>query len=133
VAVVATEETAADGCHRVVATQCPRRQLGDGLYTDFRQAFGIERSRRPPWILSLATSQLEEAGLEVARSGEGEQIVTFRDTGALAWYLKMVPWTVPGFSISTHRDRLFQLHERLRSEGPLRFRLPAFYVETVKP
>ncbi len=26
------------------------------------------------------------------------------EAGALAWYLRMVPWAVPGFDIGTHRQ-----------------------------
>jgi hypothetical protein len=28
------------------------------------------------------------------------------DVGALAWYLRMVPWAVPGFDVTAHRPAL---------------------------
>ena len=30
----------------------------------------------------------------------------FADIGALAWYLRSVPWAVPGFTVSTYRQAL---------------------------
>lgn len=108
------------------------QQLGDGLFGDFRRLFDVETPDRPPYVLSVAKSQLEEAGLRITDSGEGEEVHTFRDVGALAWYLKTIPWTVPGFSISKYRSRLRELYEQIREDGPLSFRLPGFYLEAVK-
>jgi hypothetical protein len=36
----------------------------------------------------------------------GCEVLRFADIGALAWYLRMVPWAVPGFDITTHRGAL---------------------------
>lgn len=108
------------------------QQLGDGLFGEFRRLFDVETLDRPPYVLSVAKSQLEEAGLRITNSGEGEEVHTFCDVGALAWYLKTMPWTVPGFSISKYRTRLRELDEQIREDGPLSFRLPGFYLEAVK-
>ena len=37
-------------------------------------------------------------------------MLSFADVGALAWYLKHVPWVMPEFSIDRHRKRLEELH-----------------------
>lgn len=85
------------------------------------------------WDLSLAVAQVERAGLRVVSSGAGEEVTTFADVGAIAWYLRAVPWTVPGFSASEHRSRLADLHARMVRGGPVTVRLPAFYLEATKP
>jgi hypothetical protein len=59
-------------------------------------------------------------------------VTSFADIGALAWYLKLIPWTVEGFSIETHRLQLERLHERIAANGPLSMRLPAFWLKAVK-
>jgi hypothetical protein len=46
--------------------------------------------------------------------------------------LKLIPWTVEGFSIETHRLQLERLHERIAANGPLSMRLPAFWLKAVK-
>ena len=85
------------------------------------------------WDLALAVEQLERAGLRVVDSGEGEQAISFADVGALAWYLKAVPWEVPDFSLHRDRRRLAELHRRINAEGSIAVQQPAFWLEAVKP
>lgn len=65
-------------------------------------------------------------------SGEGTEITSFADVGAFVWYLKMIPWTVENFSVAAHRPALERLHERIVCDGPLRVRLPAFWLKAIK-
>ena len=39
--------------------------------------------------------------------------MTFVDVGALVYYLRAVPWFVPGFSVATHQESLLRLQQRL--------------------
>jgi hypothetical protein len=57
-------------------------------------AFPSSIPREPSTTRFRATTR---AGLETIR---------FDDVGALAWYLRMVPWAVPGFDVTTHRQAL---------------------------
>jgi SAM-dependent methyltransferase len=109
------------------------QQVG-GDYDDFYRLLGLPLPARPvrEWTLALATVQVEAAGLRVVGSAEGEQKTTFADVGALAWYLKAVPWTVPEFSAAEHRARLADLHARIERDGPVSVRFPAFYLEATK-
>jgi hypothetical protein len=51
-----------------------------------------------------------------AEEWSGELV--FTDVGAIVYYLKAVPWLVPGFSVDRHLDTLLTLHSRLeRGEG----------------
>ncbi len=126
---VATELTRVLACGGHFITQ----QLGDGLFSDFRALFDVATGEEQPFTLAMAVAQLEAAGLHIEQSGVGHEAVAFADVGALAWYLRMVPWTVPGFSIDLHRERLEDLHRRIRDDGPLVFNMPGFYVVAVKP
>lgn len=107
-------------------------QVG-GDYTDFHEALGLPRAapsaRR--WDLRFATAQVEAAGLRLVEAAEANESTTFADVGAIAWYLRAVPWAVPGFSIESHRPHLERLHERMRN-GPLTTRQPAFWLEAVR-
>jgi SAM-dependent methyltransferase len=104
------------------------QQLGDGVFAEFADALGVDRPARRRWTLELATQQVGAAGLEIVSSAVGHELVTFADVGALAWYLRMVPWTIAGFSIAAFRSRLHELQTRV----PLTLPLPAFYLEAVK-
>jgi SAM-dependent methyltransferase len=106
------------------------QQLGDGVFREFNELLGAEVPQRQAWHLRLAVDQVERAGLSVTQSAESREEVAFADVGALAWYLRMVPWTVPDFSIEIYRERLRELHERV---DPLTLPLPGFYLEAVKP
>jgi hypothetical protein len=109
------------------------QQLGDGLFGDFGALFDRAIGEQQPFTLALATAQVEAAGLHVEECRAGRETVTFADVGALAWYLRMIPWTVPGFSIDGDRERLRELHRHIRDDGPLIFNMPGFYLVAVKP
>ena len=109
------------------------QQLGDGLFGDFRSLFDALVGAARPWTLSLAVAQLEQAGLHITESSTGNETVTFRDVGALAWYLRMIPWTVPGFSIEAQRERLGELHQQMSNDRELTFTIPGFYLVAAKP
>jgi hypothetical protein len=46
------------------------------------------------------------AGLTVEDARVGWETTRFADVGALTWYLRMVPWAVPGFDVTVHRRAL---------------------------
>jgi SAM-dependent methyltransferase len=110
------------------------QQVG-GNYDDFYRLLCLSPPARPAreWNLTLAIAQVEAAGLQVAASGDGEETTSFADVGAIVWYLKAVPWTVPGFSAREHLPRLADLDARIARDGPVSVRLPAFYLEATKP
>jgi SAM-dependent methyltransferase len=103
------------------------QQVG-GDYGDFYEALGLPRPSAKYVDLALAAAQLERAGLIVTESGEDFEVTTFADVGALAWYLRLIPWTVEGFSISACRDSLERLQEQIERNGPFAARLPAFWL-----
>lgn len=102
---------------------------------DFHRLLGLPLPERPAqdWTRSLAVTQVEAAGLKVLESEEAEETLSFTDVGAVAWYLKAVAWTVPGFSTSSHGSQLEKLHARIAHEGPAVVRQPRFWLEAVKP
>ena len=109
------------------------QQVG-GDYGDFYEALELPRPAAPErrWNLDLAAEQLEAAGLRVIDSAEGVEVTSFADVGALAWYLRAIPWVVPGFSIEADRARLVRLDERMRTTGPVEVQQPAFWLAAVK-
>jgi len=76
--------------------------------------------------------RLQAAGLAIVDVQEWQGALRFADVGALVYYLKAVPWLVPGFSVATHSDALFALQERLDAEGELRFTARKYLIEARK-
>jgi hypothetical protein len=103
------------------------QQVG-GDYGDYYEALGLPRPRAAYVDLALARAQLEHAGLAVTDGAEGVEETTFTDVGAVAWYLRLIPWTVDQFSIAGHYDALVRLQERIDRDGPFTARLPAFWL-----
>jgi SAM-dependent methyltransferase len=78
----------------------PRPQLGETRHPDAERA------------------QAEAAGLQVVDMRMERLRVEFFDVGAVIYFLRKVIWTVPDFSVEAYRDRLRELHEQIRGEGP---------------
>jgi SAM-dependent methyltransferase len=72
----------------------------------FHALLGLRPPSRTAFDLDLAVSQVVRAGLTVEEARIGREAIRFADVGALAWYLRMIPWAVPGFDITTHRSAL---------------------------
>ncbi len=76
---------------------------------------------------------LERAGMEIVMHEDWEGELAFTDVGALVYYLKAVPWLVPGFSVATHLENLLALQRRLEAEGKLVFAAKKYIIEARKP
>ena len=81
------------------------QQAGSGP-DQLHALLGLRAPRRPAFDLDLLVGQAVRAGLAVQDARAGLETIRFADVGALAWYLRMVPWAVPGFDVTTHRQGL---------------------------
>lgn len=110
-------------------------QQTGGDYDASYDALGLSRpsDRGREWNPALATAQVQAAGLNVVDSAEGHEETALSDIGAIAWYLRAIPWVVGGFSLRSHRPNLQRLHERIKSDGPIIFRQPSFWLKAFKP
>lgn len=80
-----------------------------------------------------AVAGAKAAGLAVTGLREQALRVTFNDVGAVVYFLRKVPWTVPGFTVDAHREQLARLHERIQAEGPFVCHAQRFLIEARKP
>jgi SAM-dependent methyltransferase len=74
-----------------------------------------------------------EAGLEVVDLRTARLRIEFFDIGAVVYFLRKVIWMVPDFTVERYRDRLRELDERLRSEGPFVAHSSRYLIEARKP
>ena len=57
----------------------------------------------------------------------------FDDIGAVVYFLRLVIWIVPGFTVERYRDRLRALHEQIQRDGPFVAHASRFLIEATKP
>ena len=90
---------------------------------------------KPQWpeaTLEKYAPQLKAAGLTIINADEWSGQLSFTDVGAIVYYLKAVPWLVPGFSVETHLKHLFKLQGRLDSGDELAFVARKYLIEARK-
>lgn len=75
---------------------------------------------------------LRAAGLTIADVEEWEGRMVFEDVGAIVYYLKAIPWEVPGFTVKSHLRYLLALQERLEAGEELGFYAAKYLIEARK-
>lgn len=80
-----------------------------------------------------ARRQAEAAGLEVRDLRFERLPMTFDDIGAVVYFLRLVIWIVPGFSVERFRPQLLALHQEIEADGPFVAHASRFLIEASKP
>jgi hypothetical protein len=75
-------------------------------HDDLAQMLGIEMPEEPDSWMGLAERQVTEAGLVIEEAARADERIQFNDIAAIVYYLKAVSWSIPGYSLETHRDHL---------------------------
>ncbi|TXR57442.1 class I SAM-dependent methyltransferase [Quadrisphaera setariae] len=106
------------------------QQVGSEDCTDLDDALGVPPPRRPgSWTAQVAADALARAGLVVERVVEERPVMVFDDVGAVVRHLRLVPWQLPGTSVTDHLDAL----RGLCAAGPLPVRTHRFLLTAHKP
>lgn len=67
--------------------------------------------------LQFHINVLQSAGLEILGAREAFIPEQFLDIGAVAFYLKIITWQIPGFVVEENLDRLYALHQQMQADG----------------
>jgi SAM-dependent methyltransferase len=81
----------------------------------------------------LARDDAEAAGLVVADLRSETKRATFSDVGAVVYFLRLVVWIVPGFTVGSYMDRLEEMHNLIRRDGPFVAHSSRFLIRATKP
>jgi hypothetical protein len=76
--------------------------------------------------------KLRAAGFDIVDAQDWSGKLSFADVGAIVYYLKAVPWLVPGFSVATHSEQLLGLQSRLERGDSLSFLASKYLIEAHK-
>ena len=95
---------------------------------DLLAAFGAS-PRWPDATLETYVPPLQAAGLRIADLRDWTGRLAFTDVGAIVYYLKAIPWLVPGFTVEGHLQHLLALQERLQRGEELAFAARLYLIE----
>ncbi len=97
------------------------QQVGQGLYALVKTLTGIQKPVTN-WNLKTLVSGLESADFEIIQAAEDVQHTRFYDIGAIAYYLKAIPWIiedaigVQDFSTKKYESQLWDLHLQIEKD-----------------
>lgn len=72
--------------------------------------------------------QLKKAGFKIIKSKKWKGKRTFKDVGAIIYYLKAIPWIVQDFSVKKHLPILKNLQRKLEKNKKLKFDTARFLI-----
>lgn len=106
------------------------QQVGSNSVDELRSIFRgrVEGTRH----MDNARAEATRAGLVVVRAEEEFPEVTFFDVGAIVYFLRLVVWIVPDFTVDRYRPQLRELHDRIRAEGSFVARAHRYLIEARK-
>lgn len=93
----------------------------DGRATEERPSWGYQRLLSTKLAAASAALDVQTGGGEVL-AGAGAE-----------YFLRKVIWTVPGFRVTNHLDRLRAMHEHIEREGVFRSSMSRTLLELRKP
>ncbi|MFH1094820.1 MAG: class I SAM-dependent methyltransferase [Candidatus Micrarchaeota archaeon] len=103
----------------------------DGLH-DLAREFRAKRKFRHITLREYE-KQLRAVGFEISKSHKHSGKLVFRDVGAIVYYLKAIPWAVPGFSVEGKLSHLKKLQAKIEKERKLEFEAAKFMILARKP
>lgn len=108
------------------------QQVSGENLKDLLREFEIISKFEDKWTLKIAVERLKKVGFAVTQTKKWQGKLEFNDIGALVYYLKAIPWCVPGFSVDTHKKYLEKLQKRLEKEKILSFTQVRFLIQAKK-
>ena len=109
------------------------QQVGSDMCIGLNQALDAGRPQSSNWALERACGELRSAGLDLLEKEESHGKDLFDDVGAVVWYLCVVPWQIPGFTLDGYREQLFALHASIEANGPFDAGNHLFFIKAGKP
>ncbi|MFX1299754.1 MAG: class I SAM-dependent methyltransferase [Promethearchaeota archaeon] len=110
------------------------QQVGDQNDIEINTLFGTTPDiENRPWTANSAAAELQGVGFDIIKTDEAFPRLRFYDIGAIIYFLKAIPWIIPGFSVVQYQDVLYLLHERIQSEGYLEINEHRFLIVSQKP
>ena len=109
------------------------QQVGDQTNRRLHELLGREKLLPHAWNMDYAAREMEATGWHIIECKEEFSITRFHDVGAIVYYLKLVPWEVPDFSIEKYWHQLVEIHHQCQLEGHVDIPFHSFLLIAKKP
>ncbi len=93
------------------------QQVGGNTNRNLIEFLTGETQDESNWNLESAVAELEAAGFSIIHRQEDAQFYRFYDIGAIVYLLKAIPWTIENFSVERYRNKLWELHIKIYTDG----------------
>lgn len=103
------------------------QQVDNRSDDDLYRMLGLTPPAMAESWLALARSQLTGAGLTITMAKTGEEVHHLHDISAVVYYLRVVSWEIPEYSVEKFRPQLRAAFDT-KSLWPLPLRQPRFLV-----
>lgn len=87
----------------------------------------------PEHDLAHNVKKFTDAGFTILEKCEAFPPITFRETGALVWFARIIEWEFVGFEVEKCFDRLLAVEEEIRKNGSVSSKAHRFYLAARKP
>ena len=107
------------------------QQVGGNNLQDLAEEFNATL----PWeelTFTYWKQEIQDGGLVLKQAEEWRGNMEFMDVGAIAYFIKAIPWQVPGFDIDRDIHYLEKLHHKLESGERLVFTQVRFLFQAEK-
>ncbi|HET7627664.1 MAG TPA: methyltransferase domain-containing protein [Bacillales bacterium] len=82
------------------------------------------------WNLEYAVNELKDHGFRVVDFQKHSPVQRFYDIGALVYYLKAIPWQIPGgFKVEDYLEKLYDIHLSIKEHGYFEVRQNRFIIQ----
>lgn len=104
------------------------QQVGGLNDKEINELLGAPKFQFYNWNLDTAVKKLNEAGLKITDQKEDLVKTRFYDIGAIVYYLKVIPWQVPDFTVEKYFERLREINDLIYKDGYIDFTCHRFLV-----
>jgi SAM-dependent methyltransferase len=84
------------------------------------------------WTLAYVRREIEAAGFRIIDQREDFPLTTFKDIGAVVFFLKVIDFQVEGFTPEKYMDRLAAIHNTIQETGGFNVHAHRFLFEARK-
>jgi SAM-dependent methyltransferase len=109
------------------------QHVGDGTNREISELFLGPFDTADGRRHEVESAQARAAGLDIVQCRNERLRLAFFDVGAMVFFLRKVVWTVPGFTVERHRERLRELHELIERTGAFHSTMSRTLFEVRKP